>query len=97
MTPTLRIVVTVAVAAVSAAFGLERRLQLYKIRSVSVEYFLDHVIRPNEKNLISNFSRQMPIAQMPGEAYKLIGILMSDFNDRLRSRLDFQPSPIVQL
>src|SRR5215470_6554570 len=34
---------------------------------------------------------------MPGKAYELIGILMSDFDDRLCSRVNFQPPAIVEL
>ena len=81
-------VVMVAVTAVSAAFGLEGGLHLYKIRSEAMEHILDHVVGPNTKNLVSNFGRQMPIAQMPGKAHKLIGIFMPDLDDKLRSGLN---------
>jgi hypothetical protein len=57
MMPTLGISVTVAVAAVGAAFGLERALHVYKIRSEVTKQLLDHMVGPNEKNLVSNFSR----------------------------------------
>jgi len=88
MTPTVIMVVTVAVAAVSAAFGLEGGLHLCQIRPEAMEHVLDHMVGPNAKNLVSNFSRQVPISQMPGKTHKLIGIFMSDFNDRLRSGLN---------
>ncbi len=97
MMPTLRIGVTVAVAAVSAAFGLEGCLHLYKIRSEATEHILDHVVRPNAKNLMSNFSRQMPVPQMPGKAHELNGIFMPDFYNKLRSGLNLEPPPIVKL
>jgi hypothetical protein len=77
-------VVMVAVAAVSAAFGLERGLHLHKICSEAMEHILDHMVGPNAKNLASNFSRQMPISQMPSKAHKLIGIFMPDFDNKLR-------------
>jgi hypothetical protein len=89
--------VVVAVAAISAAFGLKRGLHLYKIRSEAVEHVLDYVVGPNAKNLVSNFSRQMPISQMPGEPYELIGIFMPDFDNILSSGLNFQPAPIFKL
>jgi hypothetical protein len=82
------VVVRVAVAAVGAAFGLERGLDLYKIRSESTEHVLDHMVGPNEQNLVSNFRRQMPISQMPGKAHKLIGIFMPDFNNELGGSLN---------
>ena len=90
-------VVMVAVAAVSAAFGLEGGQHLCKICPEAMEHILDHMVGPNAKNTISNFSRQMPISQMPGKAHKLIGILVPDFDNRLRSGLHLQPSPIVKL
>ena len=68
MMPILVMGVMVAVAAVRAALGLERDLHLYKIGSEATEHVLDHVVGPNAKNLVSNFSRQMPISQMPGKA-----------------------------
>jgi hypothetical protein len=76
------------VAAVSAAFGLEGGLHLYKIRSEAMEHILDHMVGPDTKNLVSNFSRQMPISQMPSKTHKLIGIFMPDFDNKLRSGLN---------
>jgi len=95
--PTLRIVVTVAVAAVSAALGLERSLHLHKIRSETLEHILDHVIWSNAEDLVPKFRRQMPIAQMPSKTHKLIGILMPDFKNKLRGGLNLEPPPIFKL
>jgi hypothetical protein len=81
-------VVIVTVVAVSAAFGLEGTLHPYEIRSKAAEHILDHMVRPNAKNLVSNFSRQMPISQMPSKARKLTWIFMPDFDDKLRSGLN---------
>ena len=88
MVPTVIMIVMAAVAAVSAAFGLKGALHLYKIRSEPTEHILDHMVRPDAKNLVSNFSRQMPISQMPGKAHKLIGIFMPDFNNILSGGLN---------
>jgi hypothetical protein len=87
----------VAVAGVGAAFGLERDLHPCKIRSEAKEHILDHVVRPNAKNLASNFSRQMPISQMPREARQLIGIFMSNFDNELRRSLNLEPCTILKL
>jgi hypothetical protein len=91
------VIVMVAVAAVGAAFGLEGGPCLYKIRSEATEHVLDHMVGPNAKNLVSNLSRQMPIAQMPCKAHELIGIFMSDFDNELRRGLNPQPPPIFEL
>jgi len=86
--PPVIVVVMVAVVAVSAAFRLEGGLDLYKIRSEAMKHILDHVVGSNPKNLVSNFSRQMPISQMPGKTHKLIGIFMPDFYNELRGGLN---------
>jgi hypothetical protein len=97
MTPIAIVVVMVAVAAVGATFGLEGSLHPYKIRSQAIEHLLDHVVGPNAQNLVSNFGRQMSISQMPRKAHKLIRIFMPDFDNRLGSGLNLEPSPIFEL
>jgi hypothetical protein len=42
---------------VSAAFGLERGLDRLKMCPEAAEHVFDHVVGPNPKNLILNFSR----------------------------------------
>jgi hypothetical protein len=79
------VTIVVMMATVCATLGLEGRLHLYKIRSEAVEHLLDDMVGPNAKNLVSNFSRQMPISQMPRKAHKLIGIFVPDFDNKLRS------------
>jgi hypothetical protein len=91
------IAVTVAITAVGTAFRLERGLQLQKLRSGAMEHLLDHMIGPNAKNLIANFSRQMPISQVPGEAHELVGIPMPDFDDRLSGGFDLQQPAVFKL
>ena len=88
MMPTVIRLVMEAVAAVSAAFGLEGGLHPEKIRPEAVEHVLDHMVGPDAKDLVSNFSRQMPISQMPSKAHKLIELFMPDFDNRLRSGLN---------
>jgi hypothetical protein len=97
MMPVLPMGAMVAVAGVSAAFGLERDLHPCKVCSEAKEHILDHVVGPDAKNLVSNFSRQMPISQMPREARQLIGIFMSDFDNELRRSLNLEPSTIFKL
>jgi hypothetical protein len=62
-----------------------------------MEHLLDHMIGPNAKNLVADFSGQMPVSQMPGKAYELIGIFMPDLDNRLRSGLDHEQSSIFKL
>ena len=86
--PTFILVVMVVVPAVSAAFGLEGGVDLYKIRSEAMEHIFNHMVGPNAKNLVSNFRKQMPIPQVPSQAHKLMGIFMPDFDNKLRRGLN---------
>jgi hypothetical protein len=95
--PILTMGAMVAVAAVSAAFGLKRDQHPFKICSEAKEHILDHVVGPNAKNLVSNLSRQMPISQMPRKARQLIGIFMSDFDNELCRSLNLEPFTIFKL
>ena len=92
----MMMLVMVAVS-VSTAFRLERDLDRLKICPEPAEHVFDHVVGPNAKDLIPNLSWQMPIAQMPGEAHKLNGIVMSDFDNIFCSGLNLQPPSIFQL
>jgi hypothetical protein len=60
--PSVFMLAMVAVPAVSAAFGLEWGLHLYKIRFEVMEHILDHMVGADAKNLVSNLSRQMAIS-----------------------------------
>jgi hypothetical protein len=97
MMPILPMGAMVAVAGVSAAFGLERDLHPRKICPEPEEHILDHVVGPNAKIVVSNFSWQMPISQMPREASKLVGIFMPNFDNELRRSLNLEPSAIFKL
>jgi hypothetical protein len=90
-------IVIVAVVTVSATFGLEGGVHLYKIGTEASEHILDHVVGPNAKNLLLNFSRQMPIPQMPSKTHKLSRIFVPHFDNQLRSGLNLQPPPVFEL
>jgi hypothetical protein len=95
MVPTVIVVMMVAVTAISTTFGLERRLHFYQICPQPKEHALDDMVRSYAKSVMSKFSRQMPISEMPAKARKLIGIFMSDFDKKLHSGPNLQPAPII--
>jgi hypothetical protein len=95
MMPT--VAVFVVMAAVRAAFGLKRGLHLHELRSKATEHIFDYVVRPNTKSVVSNFSRQVTVSQMPRKAHELMGIFVSDFHNQLGSSLNLQPPPVFQL
>jgi hypothetical protein len=95
MMPSLAVLMIVA--AVRAAFGLKGCLYLHELRSKAMKHIFDHVVGSNPKNMVSNFSWQVPVSQMPRKAQELVRIFVSDFDDRLRSGLNLQPPPVFQL
>ena len=97
MMPAVAVFVIVVMAAVRTTFGLKRGLHLHELRSKAMKHLFDHVVGPNAKSVVSNFSRQVPVSQMPRKAHELMGIFVSDFYNQLRSSLNLQPPPIFQL
>jgi hypothetical protein len=62
----LAVIMFVVVAVtVSTAFRLEGGLDLLKIRAQATEHIFDYMVGPNQKNMVSNLGRQMPITQVP--------------------------------
>jgi hypothetical protein len=91
------LVVRVAVAAVGTAFGLEGGLHVDEIRSEATEHVLDDMVRSYAKDPIPDFSRQMPISQMPRKAHELIGVRMPDLDHGFGRGSNREPSPIFEL
>jgi hypothetical protein len=97
MVPAVIMAVMVAVVAVGATFGLERGLHVREVRAEAAEHLFDNMVGPNAESLVSNFSRQVPVSQVPSKTHKLIWIFVPNFNNMLHSSPDYQPSPILQL
>jgi hypothetical protein len=95
-TVTMAVMVAMAVA-ISATFGLEGRLYFRQFCSEALEHLLDHVVGPNAKDMVSNFCRQMPIAEMPSQTYELVGIFVSNLYNRFRGGLNLEPPPVFEL
>jgi hypothetical protein len=55
------------------------------------------MVGPNAKDMVSNFRRQMPIAEMPSQTYELVGIFVSDLYNRFRGGLNLEPPPVLEL
>jgi hypothetical protein len=89
--------VMVTVTAIGSAFGLKRGLHRYQMSSETTQHVLDHMVRADTKNLVSNFGRKMPVSQMPSKTHKLIWIFMPDFENVFGSGLDLEPSSIIKL
>jgi hypothetical protein len=55
------------------------------------------MVGANAKNSLSNFSRQMPIAQVPSKPHQLIAIFMPDFDHKFGCRSNLEPPSVFQL
>jgi hypothetical protein len=89
--------VVMIMTAVSSAFGLKTGLDLCEIRSETTEHMLDHMVRPNAKNVASHFSRQMTISEMPCNAYEPPRIAVLDFHQGFRGGSNLKPPAVIEL
>ena len=97
MVPAVAVVVMVAVVAIGATLGLERDVYFRELGPEAAEHLLDDMVGANAENLASNFSRQMPVSEVPSQAHKLVGIFVPNFDNMLCSSLNHEPSPIFKL
>ena len=67
------------VAGIGAAFGIERRFDLDEARAQPSDHCLDHMIAADAQSSGRDLGRQMPIAEMPGEADQMLRIMSPDF------------------
>lgn len=97
MTLRATMVLMASMIAVRAALWLKRHLHLQEPRAEPTEHVLDHAVGPNPERVVSNFSGQMSISQMPGKSHELCVIRMPHLYDKLRSGPDLQQLPIFKL
>ena len=83
-------------AGISAAFGIERRVNDNDSRAESANHVLDHMIAPDAQALADNLRRQMAVAEMPGDPHQMIRIGTADFHQRLGRGNDFDQAPVFQ-
>lgn len=74
---------------ISAAFGLERTLDLAHFRAEPLQHVGDDVVAPDPQPGRSDFRLEMPVAEMPGQPNKVTGVAATNFGDLLRFRDDF--------
>ena len=92
----IMMMVVVAATSVSTRLGVERRLDLVDVAAQAFYHLLDHVIRANANALAQQLHRQMPIAEMPGDADHLALIVAMDFQQRLRLGANPHHATVVQ-
>jgi hypothetical protein len=91
------IICRVSVTFVGAAFRIERRLDLDHASAEPSHHVLDDMIAANAQSAPGDLSRQMAVAEMPGDANQMLRILAADFHQWLRRSHDFdQPAVFEQ-
>jgi hypothetical protein len=89
--------VVLTVAAIGTAFRLKRRLDMMYRTAQPDDHRLDDMVGPDAQPILTHLRRQMPIAQMPGDAYELMPIAGRDLDQRFARRLDSDPIPGIEL
>jgi hypothetical protein len=81
---------------VSAAFRIERSLDLGQPGSQSTQHIFNHVITPDTQTASHDLHRQMPVTEMPGEAHHLPLIVAADFHERFGCGDHFDQAAVFQ-
>ena len=76
-------IIWVRVAGIGAAFGIERCFDLDQARAQPSQHRLDHMIAADAQSPLRDLGRQVPIAEVPGEADQMLRIAPPDFQQRL--------------
>jgi hypothetical protein len=90
----VRVIVGMPAAGIGAAFGIERRFDLDHARAKAAHHLLDHMIAADAQALGHDLHRQMPVAEVPGDADEMHGVAAADFEQRL-GRGDHLDQPAV--
>lgn len=90
------VAVRVAGIGVSAAFGIERRLDLDHARAEAFHHGLDDVVAADAQSFGHDLRRQMAIAEMPGDADEVMRIAAADLEQRLGRRNHFDQRSVLQ-
>jgi len=90
------IVMIMAAAGIGAAFRIERRVDLDHPGAKPLGHVGDDMIVTNAQGFAQNLRRQMPIAEMPGDAHQMMRIVAADLDERLGRGDDLDKPAIVQ-
>jgi hypothetical protein len=88
--------VRVAVAGISATFGVERRLNLDDTRAQAPHHRLDDVIAPDPQTVSRDLRRQMAVTKMPSNPDEVPRVLTTNFKQRFRRRYDFHQPAVIE-
>lgn len=96
--PSMVVVVMAVHTAVTigAAFRMEGRVDGHDIGAELHEHVLDHVITADAQPVAEQFGRQVPVAEVPGEAQQMRAVLARHLHQSLGRRLDRDDAPVLE-
>jgi len=81
---------------IGTAFRMEGRVDGHDIGAELDEHVLDHVITADAQPVAEQFGRQVPVAEMPGEAQQMRAVLGADLDQSLGRRLDRDDASVLE-
>ena len=81
---------------IGAAFRIERRFDFDDCRAKAPRHVFDHVIAPDAQAFLQEFGRQMPIAQVPGDAHERGRVGAANLRQTFGCGDDFDDAPVLQ-
>lgn len=94
--PVIIVTMRVAAVGVSAALGIERRLDLDDARTEAFYHGLDDMVAADAQALGHDLRRQMAIAEVPADANEVVRIAAADLQQRLGRRDHFDQPAVLQ-
>lgn len=82
---------------IGPALGVESGLDSPDLPAEALHHRLDHVVAADAQLLPRDLNRQMPVAEMPGEAQQMLRAFRADLGQRLARAQDFHQAPILEL
>ncbi len=96
MVMSIVVVVMMVPTGVSARFGIKRRLDRIDVAAKTLDHFLHHMVGPDANAVAEQLHRQVPVAEMPGNAHQFALIVRVDLEQRLRLRAHADHPAIVE-
>ena len=81
---------------IGAAFRLERRFDLKQCRTKAAQHILDDMIAPDAQLPTRDLDRQMTIAEVPGDARKILRLVAADLRQGFGRGYDFNETAILK-
>jgi len=88
--------VRMTLSGIRATFRIERCFDLNHPRAEPLHHVFDDVIAPDPQSFARDLRRQMPVAEMPGDANQMLRVVAADFQKRLCCCHNFDQPAVLQ-